>query len=216
MQNYQSSYEIDKYKIKPSKKWFLVPILAFGIGFYIFFMGLLNIVEFGESYQTVNDDFSYAFIANEGDELFIMAMIHDGPFDVTEVDNGITINHPYEFVEISVDNTEGYIVEKIPDNTTITFNEDEVIATIKFTEAGTYTISCNSEYNTYSIAQNSSSGFVIDILMMVFGLMGGIGLAILSLIIILIRRSKSKHLLMQEFYSYNNYQEPKDFDYGDF
>jgi len=173
--------------IKPNKMYYIIPLLILLIGGNLFYILLnININSFENLMDVVNPEESITIIAQENDKFYIMIdnfsrddIIIYTVGDTTTMqiqDNGS--NYVFNFLIHEENNPSNTVTaEKLPDNTSITFNSHYVIMTVRFEEAGTYVISTTSEqidYPPFTIGlTNKNIGLIILNLFLAIGALVG-------------------------------------------
>ncbi len=170
-------------EIKPSKKYYIIPLLFLSIGGYFLFFSLTNVISsFSNNMISIIPDQSITIDVLEGEEYYIMIDVfsrrntiffQEDDYSSIQISNSYN-NYTIEFSIYEEGNPNNFILaEEMPSNTTMSINDYEAIMTITFEEAGTYLIETNiieTEFPDFTFAVTNTN---------VFHLVGSIFLTIL-------------------------------------
>ena len=147
------------YDIKPNKMYYVIPLLILLIGGNFFYLLINNSIQsFSHLMDTLNPEESIIITVGENDKFYIMVDdFNRDDISIFSIDDSTTMqiysdnsNYLFDLHIYEEGNSSNVVIaKKLPDNTSITFNDYYVIMTAEFKDAGTYVISVTSEQAVY-------------------------------------------------------------------
>ena len=159
-------------EIRPSKKYYLIPLTFIIIGGYFFYFSFTTMLNsFQNEMITIIPDQTVTIEVIEAEDYYIMIDVfsrrntifyQENDFSAIQISNSYN-DYTIEFTIYEEGNPSNFILaEEIPSSTTVSINDYEAIMTISFLEAGTYVIETNiieTEFPEFTFAVTNMNIF---------------------------------------------------------
>jgi len=213
-------------EIRPSKKYYIIPLLFLLIGGYLFSQTFTALIDsLSNDMLTIVPDQSITIEVEEGDSYYIMMDVFSRQNTIFYQGNeysGIIISNSYnsytvEFTIYEEGNPSNFILAKgMSPSTSMSINDYEAIMTVDFIEAGTYVISTDiieTDYPDFTFAITDTNIFYMIgmIFLTIFLVLVTFGGAIISYSKIHSKRARAKRELENQY----SYKPQNSFDYFD-